>query len=495
MLHLREPTMSTISSIGRFQPASRSDFSERARNLAWVLDAQLGPTRTTLARLFGFSSVHELEQSFLRTPLECGPYSDDPSLLLTTEGCRFLERRLDATEAAVVHLVRDGRPSPDSGQLAALGLFHSPVEHRRMARTARAAAMLQVPIVSRPFPPSIDAALVFEEGIASLTFAGQALVITLDDITRMQVPAVERVRRLIRMAEEGDVPWSLGAYVAVVAREVGVGSWPIPDDAMLAVHAEPAAEEMFIEAPLHAAPLLPVIDRAVDGYRHVIERCRSHGDDPLGTPVESVESGLLAFYPELLYWGGLVRLAARDFPGAIELLGEAVRIGLDVDSGAREYLAIAELNAGRMRTPRWPGGRFSYRTSPVAPDLLRAFASYARAAATTDGDGRASAAGVGDRYLVSALSLSPHLIRAFDPAFRSNDDVPPANPGQSLAACQELLHRTEPFQARHPEAFARLHRILGDPALRAAYVDFHHQQSRRGGRQALDEAFRRACSE
>jgi hypothetical protein len=71
--------MSTTSRVltGRLRPASAADFSQYAKNLAWLLRCPLQEAQELLARAYGFADAHELRRE-LSTPAAAGPF-DEPS--------------------------------------------------------------------------------------------------------------------------------------------------------------------------------------------------------------------------------------------------------------------------------------------------------------------------------------------------------------------------------------------------------------------------------
>jgi hypothetical protein len=145
----------------RFRPASQADFTRYARHLGELLGLKLQPAQQILAKIYGYSDLHEL-QAVLNTPGEPGPYEDQLDLalpdslaeLLLYDGDHdcprgFLEivderclRRSQQIEAVLRHHL----PPPESevaeqarSVVASAGLFCTPRAHRESMVCVRTA--------------------------------------------------------------------------------------------------------------------------------------------------------------------------------------------------------------------------------------------------------------------------------------------------------------------------------------------------------------------
>lgn len=461
--------MTSLSVSSRFYPASRNDFNDRASSLARLISAQLSGTRDLLASVYGFGSVHELERALDGPSRFAGPYDSehDPFAALAKQRQSTLDSALTAWGYS---------PDGPARYAEQLGLFHAPVAHRRMVRALRDhfAKRAGAPSV---FPASIDDAIEVRDGRLELTFPGQALLVHLDG-SRGDPGHLDAMK----LAQE---PWSVSAYVAHTAMRIGLGPWINPVENR-GSYVEPDGKGLNKFLP-NLPDLLSLITHAERGYAEVLERAAAIGDDLLAQPNQSVMDGVLRFYPELLYWGGLTRLAAHQYEGAIDFFKRAEALGLEEASGVRLYRHIAELNSGPE-----PGRRLSSLPStsvrtrePVTAGLLRAFHAYATAPMPFTFPNSS-----GDDHIERALIVCPHLIRAIDASFHDNDDCVPHVPEQSLAHAQEFLHRTWWYQQRYGWVMERLRKLTGSQALREAYVRYHHGDAVIS---ELREAFIHAC--
>jgi hypothetical protein len=118
---------------GRFRPESGAYFKEVAKNMAWLLDRPLQKCQEDLARIYGYSGLHEL-QEVLKRPGISGPFaprygyhgSDAEAIIETQERRIFLV--LFGTFSSYWredHLARD-----QCFLVFEMGLFQEAAEHR-----------------------------------------------------------------------------------------------------------------------------------------------------------------------------------------------------------------------------------------------------------------------------------------------------------------------------------------------------------------------------
>jgi hypothetical protein len=117
---------------GRFRPESVSHFKEVAKNMAWLLERSVQKCQEDLARIYGYSGLHELQQ-VLKQPGTSGPFAPRYSCPPDEEG---LVEELDRRIFFVLFGLHKGYWRED--HLASdrcflvfeMGLFQEAAEHR-----------------------------------------------------------------------------------------------------------------------------------------------------------------------------------------------------------------------------------------------------------------------------------------------------------------------------------------------------------------------------
>jgi hypothetical protein len=118
---------------GRFRPESISHFKEVAKNIAWLLDRPLQKCQEDLARIYGFSGLHELQQ-VLKQPGTSGPFAPRYNYLSSDN-----EALVEDHEQRIFFVLfgvpkrywRDDHLADDKSFLVfEMGLFQEAAEHR-----------------------------------------------------------------------------------------------------------------------------------------------------------------------------------------------------------------------------------------------------------------------------------------------------------------------------------------------------------------------------
>lgn len=119
---------------GRFRPESISHFKEVAKNMAWLLERPVQKCQEDLARIYGYSGLHELQQ-VLKKPGPPGPFAPRYNYL----GSETAEAIVEGQDQRIFYILfgvphgywRDGHLGKDKSFLVfELGLFQEAAEHR-----------------------------------------------------------------------------------------------------------------------------------------------------------------------------------------------------------------------------------------------------------------------------------------------------------------------------------------------------------------------------
>lgn len=120
-------------STGWFRPESISHFKEVAKNMAWLLERPVQKCQEDLARIYGYSGLHELQQ-VLKRPGVPGPFDPRYSYLASDD-----EAIIEGHEQRITYVLfgvpkrywRDDYLAEDRCFLVfEMGLFQEAAEHR-----------------------------------------------------------------------------------------------------------------------------------------------------------------------------------------------------------------------------------------------------------------------------------------------------------------------------------------------------------------------------
>lgn len=130
---MSNPVGTLVPVDGRFRPESISHFKEVAKNVAWLLDRPVQRCQEDLARIYGYSGLHELQQ-VLKKPGVPGPF-DPRYSYLSSDGEALVEdhdqRTFFILFGAPKRYWRDDYLAPDKCFLVfEMGLFQEAAEHR-----------------------------------------------------------------------------------------------------------------------------------------------------------------------------------------------------------------------------------------------------------------------------------------------------------------------------------------------------------------------------
>lgn len=131
----------------RFRPVSPADFSRYAKNLAWLTELPLQRSQELLARIYGYSDTHELQQVMAALADVPRPAS---ALTFNWAG-QWDTRTLNLVAAAKGFDSLDGL-SPRDWEVRDIGLFEDPPEHRALFRVIKLKQELLAAIETDPTP-------------------------------------------------------------------------------------------------------------------------------------------------------------------------------------------------------------------------------------------------------------------------------------------------------------------------------------------------------
>jgi len=117
----------------RFRPENSSHFKEVAKNISWLLDMPLNKCQENLARIYGYSDLHELQQ-VLKAPGTPGPFEPRYNYLWSNQHdiIKAHQERIYFYLFGIPDgLWRDRNCPPDTSSLVfEMGLFQEASEHR-----------------------------------------------------------------------------------------------------------------------------------------------------------------------------------------------------------------------------------------------------------------------------------------------------------------------------------------------------------------------------
>jgi hypothetical protein len=496
---------------GRFLPESAADFKARAKNLAWLLQSPLQETQNLLARIYGFSDLHDIQQVLEQMMQgegghEPGPYQEYHDALFFSRdpkvqggayenGMAFDPLRANylievAANYAGAEIGNPNRQIPQRfSEIINIGLFHSPEGHRGRFRRVKTALNSEEGVFMDP--PGGDGSDYFQVGYASdgsvvlaFTRAGAAVHSGLSRLAETFGRDGDWKAYAVALRKIADShpanPWVHSAELEVLGPSCWQVGWE--EDNLSERAWDRDADPGYAQrGPRFAERMLRVARLSIEMFEDVLggER-RKVATYKLVTHVGTDGYDNYAYLASL-FWGGIAALNLGQLDLARRWLHANMSAVDGSDSfGARYYLAAANLVAGKG-----PVGRLF---SSKGQDALEYHAGFwspmcILAEALRDGkDARASKA------IRQALFATPYLIRGFDPTFHGADGIRVMSSHEVLAKVQEFLYFTGPFWRRETEIVSRVRAVLDDAVVRSAYVDFHRAHEQGFGSALMEES-------
>lgn len=220
---------------GRFVPASIPEFSERAKRLARLLDLPLQTSQEALARIYGFATLHEVQQ-VIKAREVAGPYEEDLLSIEWEPGGGGLfgvamsagAARKKRLYAVLLEVVEEG---PDErrrvSDAAEAGLFCRPPAHRQEYHRMAAKQAVRYGAVAGGGHPSEYARYVTRpggEGYFEFTALGQSVADVLHDLGMQSVSDYEGYEAALNEAS----PQGLFAKPRFVGQNWNIRHAPAP---------------------------------------------------------------------------------------------------------------------------------------------------------------------------------------------------------------------------------------------------------------------------
>lgn len=453
---------------GRFVPASTPEFSERAKRLARLLDLPLQTSQEALARIYGFATLHEVQQ-VIKAKEVAGPYAED---LLSIEweprGAGLFGVAMSADVArkkrlyAVLLEVMDEGPDEDRrvSDAAEAGLFSRPPAHRKEFHRVLAKQAVRYGSVAGGRHPSEYARYVTRpdgEGYFEFTALGQSVADVLSDLGMESVSDYAGYAAELNLLNAGHPsnPWVRTEWLQHHCVASWQGGWA---DYLHSEHPvgypTEDAERRFQTSGADARHWYEEARKTIALYQDLIRAPSTGVRQPHSASLNSDDASFL----QALYWGGRTALQLGLYGVAKRWLGRCLTADKRDAMGARYYHSVAALLGGYGR----PRGRRPVEQHDVwawmqelawdlkARDFVRATQS-----------------------LEQALSFSPHVIRAVDGKFTGANNLRVHSNHDTLAHVQEFMFATREFWAADNTAREWLHRMTKDWKVRAATVAYH----------------------
>jgi len=306
--------------IGRFTPPSLKDFSIRAKNLSNLLGTPLQKTQGQLARLYGYSGVHEIQESISkaeRDPSLAGPFNRDLygyTIGQRSTGANWASRGNKTLEVAGKLLgISQGEWTKEVWDSREIGLFDEPVEHRIKAdRILGKRAMIKA-INDDPCLQEhqvSDYAFLgetsFGEVAAYFTQLGQQVHDAIEEANG-ENPDLEQLERIADAHPNN--PWAQLAVVSAQAWENGQHPWMTYAPSNLAPNDDSHATlDMMILAKGRSTPMLKLARRATDLFKALYKgTSRDTFPSPKTIGIDARHGADVAGYAHALYLEALIR--------------------------------------------------------------------------------------------------------------------------------------------------------------------------------------------
>lgn len=463
---------------GRFVPTSIPEFSERAKRLARLVDVPLQTAQEALARIYGFTGLHEGQQVIKAGEIE-GPYEEDllalwreppgagglAEIASTARAAR--NRRLHAELDRVV--TANGGVRGHISDAYDAGLFCRPPAHRvKFQRVMAKRAVRDGAQAGRPADvaaPSAYARYVESReggGYFEYTPLGQSVADALSELREgyadhggryavalNQLHAAHPLNPWVRTEwlQYNCVAWWLGGWADYSRSEKGQG-YPTEE-----------AEDGFLASAGFAGRWYEEARQTIALFESLLPARGAGVRKPyLGESLAGDDGSYLV----ALYWGGRTAVHHGRYAAAKRWLGRCIMADQRDGLGARYYHSVAALMGGSAR----PRGK--------RPDDLHDVWAWLQELAW---DLKANEYERAARSLEQALSCSPHVIRAVHPRFNGANALRVNSNHDTLAHIQEFMFVTREFWGANAECKAWLDGMTLDRGVRTATIAFHQARS------------------
>lgn len=342
--------------VGRFRPVSAADFSAYAKHLAWVIQEPLRQTQELLARIYGYSGTHELQQ-VLKVPGEPGPFDCDwlfrdehdrlranPAINTSQRSNRVLDLVCAAKGIELKDLDHRGWLSRD------LDLFNPPQQHRDTYRQMR----LRLEVIDGTGQGGFDLlpqayAEIDEsfegERLLRFTVLGEAMYEAVRDLMeeRPNNPLGKDIIALHDRMQEiatrhPSNPWPQAMWLAECSQRVLPQEWSADDE--LDPHPEKRTEW-----ERNALALLPEAKRVIRLFETLYGSLR--GVKVAHCKLASPHSDCYT-YPALLFAGGIIALHCGEYALARRWLLRNQRFAYQDNFGVRFFIDAVREKAKAM---------------------------------------------------------------------------------------------------------------------------------------------------
>lgn len=437
--------MTVSNAWGHFRPYSLADFHAFAKNLAWLIEEPLHKSQELLARMYGYSSLHELQQA-MKKPGDAGFEFPDRAVvsgmssMLTPEiGTRLLHMVAEAKGLESL----EGLPKR-CWDVREIALYGTAKEHREAFRQVKGPIAVLAGEEQEGGQPDLHDYAVVEvsaEGnkVVKFTVLGRHVfnaareLVSRDNLSNSLL--IEQATKDLAQlaARHPRNPW-VHAMKAVGLAEVSyVSGWADNLEASQEWGFDLDADPAFLRnEAADAARLLPAVKESFRLFEELLGKNASVTSAGYHYTSDDAGSETLV---SLLYWGTRVASAAGDYKLAVKWGRKYRKADRSDRSGVRFVLAPLYLNLG----VKGAGSLFGKYTGGVA-ELVRSIEAAKDADWKKAGQlfAKASASGYGP-------------IEAFTGAW------PEARGGRSIgsnldqpATYQEFMHRSAPFWDANP---------------------------------------------
>lgn len=467
---------------GQFRPVSIPDFQNYAKALAWLAELPLQRAQELLARIYGYSGLHELQQ-IMKSPGIPGPFTHiwDEDAVLSSEvgaqlyfqdpevGSKRLYREWDllGAEKGLDRLTL----TPRLERISDLLLFDPPDKHRAAFRLLRSTIDV---LDGRETDgndrlPSEYAYVEEERGYAVLTFTDlgrsiyNALRELIPDAAGRALSRLEPEECAMRMQDIADRhpnnPWPFAVFLTTFANVYYQTSWAdnihnyktdgfrYDPDPGYAEHQSSNARVFLLQ-----------VKRTVALFEELF------GDKlPNAAPHDAYVGDRDAYtWPALLYYGALVALNAGDEKLAKKWFTRNRKLTEQDNFGSRYYLATIALNQGR------PAIKKFFKS----PDVWGKLALAAEAA--REGD-----LNLARDYFGRAAVNTWATLEVFSGTWPEARKCLVTSNHDSPVYLLEFMSRTKSFWNGHPEVHTFFMQLANDKRLREAVLAFHQLNSER----------------
>lgn len=458
----------------RFRPANQQDFSNFAKDLSWLLEEPLQKSQELLARIYGYSDLHEIQQEWGKNNVP-GPYDEDLPLSgfdLNTKWVR--DKRMLGLIAGAKKFQLEGLPTRYS-DAREIGLFATPGTHRMAFR--RIKGKYEVLMAGR----ISDAKILDDYAHLSTTEHGEVLAVftplgqgvfeaanslILDpsqshEETEWEHSEVE-LSKLIE--EHPQNPWPFAILLSSFSERWWQGPW----DSSAGINGGSMdADEGFQElATAFAKDLIGNVKKTIALFESLYHQQNSRLA-PANFASARYSHGMDSYYyPAMLYWGGRVAQNAGETRLALQLFTKLYRDDARDGFGARFQIAVLKLNYGSSLR-----GLFNFKAGPE--EEMTAWGRLAMAASAFERNDLAGAR----LHFAKSLSITWAAIEPFTGKLPDDERLNPHANINCPANIQEFMHLTRGYWSRIPSAKKYFTAIATDPSVRKAVSAFHRMNS------------------